>query len=160
MSDSRAFFLAWYEPGVFDVEIEPANTDGSTVVRVRGELDLVTVPALRGVLQRATSAATHVVVDLSGLTFCGLRGVVELQGAMRDAASRGVVLTLSGMSAHHRRVWALTVANMETRTHDGPRQELNGTPSGTEQIPGSPLPSNPGRPRTWPAEVVRYGSAH
>jgi len=114
MNDSGTFSLAWYEPGVFDVEIEPCDADGILVVRVRGELDQVIIPALRGVLQRAMCDAPHLVVDLSGLTFCGLSGVAELKGAISDAASRGVTLALSGMSAHLRRVWAVT----EIHTYD------------------------------------------
>jgi stage II sporulation protein AA (anti-sigma F factor antagonist) len=71
--------------------------DGVLVITPAGEIDVSTA----GVLRRATHEAVEaeprgVVVDLSGLTFCGSTGLVTLMDAREHAERRGVAFGTAG----------------------------------------------------------------
>ncbi len=60
------------------------HEDGWAVLRVSGELDLVTSPALRQSVHDVVAAGGHsVVLDLSGVVFCDSSGVGVLIAARR-----------------------------------------------------------------------------
>jgi anti-anti-sigma factor len=63
------------------------------VVRLRGEIDLVSVPALRDELLAMTGKAS-VVVDLAAVTFLDATGVGVLVGAHKRLANQGGRLVL------------------------------------------------------------------
>jgi anti-sigma B factor antagonist len=69
----------------FGLEI---SDQGSTrVVRVSGEIDILSAPDLREALLPAFDAASSVVLDLSGVSFLGSSGLAVLVEA-RDQAER------------------------------------------------------------------------
>ncbi|MFI0963993.1 STAS domain-containing protein [Streptomyces sp. NPDC021080] len=60
------------------------HEDGWAVLRVSGELDLVTSPSLRQSVHDVVAAGRHsVVLDLSGVVFCDSSGVGVLIAARR-----------------------------------------------------------------------------
>jgi anti-anti-sigma factor len=63
----------------------------ATVVRVRGEVDLATAPQLRGMLLEVLAArpATHLVIDLSAVTFLDSTGIGVLVGAHQRVTASG-----------------------------------------------------------------------
>ncbi|MDI1462680.1 STAS domain-containing protein [Catellatospora sp. KI3] len=63
--------------------------DGLAVVRVQGEIDLMTADALRDELCAAVQAAPVVMVDLSGVGFLDSTGVRSLFDAYKCAADLG-----------------------------------------------------------------------
>ena len=70
------------------------QTDGYSVVRAVGELDIAAVPQLRSAVHAARRHAANIVVDLRDVSFLdtfALRALVELQGAGSDHASFHVV---------------------------------------------------------------------
>lgn len=78
------------------------------VLHVAGEIDLLTDPTLRAaldaVLDGAVDRATrHVVVDMAGVTFCGVRGFALLADTGRVAAARGTGYAISGLAPHLQR---------------------------------------------------------
>jgi anti-sigma B factor antagonist len=95
------------EVGVFD-------ESGHRVIRVGGELDLATVPALEEELQAAIAGESpRVVVDLSGLEFIDSTGIAVLVQAMAQnngssrlrfvpSRAQGVirVLEMTGVAEH------------------------------------------------------------
>ncbi|WP_084175363.1 STAS domain-containing protein [Actinokineospora spheciospongiae] len=75
-----------------------ARTAGWTTVQVKGEVDLLTAPALRAAvsdgLTRLPSPAV-VVVDLTGVTFLGCTGIGVLVDAGLRARERGGAMVVS-----------------------------------------------------------------
>ena len=65
----------------------PPRWRDATVVRVEGDVDIATVPALRSLLARAGHEA-HVLVDLSGVTFMDCSGLSALLQARAHHAGR------------------------------------------------------------------------
>jgi anti-anti-sigma factor len=80
-----------------------ASSDGEIlVVRVSGELDMLTRPIVAATLAEAVSRAPrHLVVDLAAMTFCCARGFALLAETALAAATRDVAFVLSGLTAHH-----------------------------------------------------------
>ncbi|MQA83181.1 MAG: anti-sigma factor antagonist [Streptosporangiales bacterium] len=79
------------------------------VVRVEGEIDLLTAPKLRQTLSRAIrEQSPHIVVDLTGVLLCGSMGLTVLRTAGLRATAKGGSLTLAGPRPTVRKV--LTVS--------------------------------------------------
>ncbi len=82
--------------------------DGRPVVRVRGDVDLLTTPELAGRLWRLIADGNQLIeVDLAAATFMSCRGIAVLVAAIQLAASRGQVVRVVRPSPRARRVFAL-----------------------------------------------------
>lgn len=78
------------------------------VLRVTGEVDLFTLPDLQFALDGSLSTRpAHLVVDLTRITFCCIRGLDLLTRTGHIAAERQTGYAVSGVSPHLHRVWAL-----------------------------------------------------
>ena len=67
-----------------------------TIVRLEGELDIATVPALRVRLLGVLSPGVRLlIIDLSGVSFCDVAGLAVLIGTQRRATARGIVVRLA-----------------------------------------------------------------
>ena len=100
-----------------------SEEDGTTVVSLRGELDMATAPDVRVALEVAMEAEPlTVVIDLQGLNFADLRGVREFARASRRARIGGRRLRLRAPSAAVRKVLRLTgmeqLLAVEAEHHD------------------------------------------
>ena len=83
--------------------------EGSTRVRVRGELDLSTSPALGETLDREITDGKSVVLDLSGVTFIDAKGLGTLIGALRLCETNGGGFSVSrDLPAHVSRLFQIT----------------------------------------------------
>lgn len=94
--------------GEFSVETLPAVRGEIVVLRAAGEVDLDTQASLESALARCLDPCPrYLVVDLSAVTFCAVRGLC----LVGDAAVRATVGTtrfaVSGLSAHLDRVAAM-----------------------------------------------------
>ncbi|MEU4062039.1 STAS domain-containing protein [Streptomyces wedmorensis] len=77
------------------IEVDEDEYGSWTVLRVRGELDLVTSPRIRRSVHEAVAGGRHdLVVDLSGVRFCDSSGVGVLIAARRLLRSCGGRLRL------------------------------------------------------------------
>jgi anti-sigma B factor antagonist len=72
---------------ILEVAVEPVE-DGC-VIRVRGEVDISTVEALRGPISRARQAGANTLVDLSGVSFMDSSGLHLMLDAALDAETDG-----------------------------------------------------------------------
>lgn len=90
----------------FLVTVGPA-AEGTTVVAVSGELDLLGATKLHLPLMDAVSASP-VVLDLSGCGFCDSSGIRELVRAMRQAESSGHTFRIAGAPIEVVRVLEVT----------------------------------------------------
>ena len=66
--------------------------DGTVVVAVTGELDMLTAPELRHAVAEQISAASLVVLDLDGVRFLGTSGLAALIELREQAHRAGVEL--------------------------------------------------------------------
>jgi anti-sigma B factor antagonist len=90
----------------FDVSIE--RRSATAVVRVSGELDIATVPALTDVLRSLEQPCDRVVLDLSALTFIDSTGLTLAVTEHQRAAKDGVEFVLAGATDNVLQVFRLT----------------------------------------------------
>ena len=97
---------------VLTVEHAPPTPDGRHVVRVGGEIDMLTSPRLRAALSPVVSAAGgDVVIDLDGVTFLGSNGLGVLVELSQQAAAVGTSLRL--VCANRMAVRPLTLTGLD-----------------------------------------------
>lgn len=76
------------------------------ILRVSGEVDLSTLPVLEGALADVLRRRPRcLIVDLSKLTFCSVRGLTVLSRAGLAAVGQGVEYAVCEVSRHLNRVW-------------------------------------------------------
>jgi anti-anti-sigma factor len=69
---------------------------GVTIAELHGDLDIVTVPALRErLLGLLCAGARLLIIELSGISFCDVAGLAMLIGTQHRAAARGVTVHLA-----------------------------------------------------------------
>lgn len=73
---------SWSDPRG-DARFEVAHSEGCVVVIAAGEIDLRSAPALRAILEAATRASRHLVIDLESVTFIDSTGMGALVHARR-----------------------------------------------------------------------------
>lgn len=99
-------FLGWKPP---DLKVRTRRWGGTTLVTVRGEVDIATVPQLAGRLEQLRAAdLRELILDLDGvehLAADGLRALVRLRQRVRD---QGGSLRLVCRSPRVRRVFQVT----------------------------------------------------
>lgn len=89
--------------------VDTTRRGSRIVVRIRGEIDLLTAPHLRQTLTRVIrEQSPHLVIDLTGVGLCGSTGLTVLQAAKRWAAERGGSVALAAPRPTVRKV--LTVS--------------------------------------------------
>jgi anti-sigma B factor antagonist len=89
-----------------DTELGPAGP--ILVLRVAGEIDLLTVPVLQHALDAAVDQRPKdLVVDLAGVVFCCVRGFALLATAAATAHTNGIGFALSGVPPHVDRIATL-----------------------------------------------------
>lgn len=82
---------------------------GCTILEIHGELDLAATDYLRErMLIALRRAATHVVVDLSGVTFCDASGLAMLVHVDRRARLLGLGFSLAAPSAEMSKIMQIT----------------------------------------------------
>jgi anti-anti-sigma factor len=95
-------------PGLLEVRVSEPRP-GMLVVAPTGEVDLSTATLFRDAgLAAVAEARSRVVVDLSGLTFCGSTGLVVLMETKQQADAAGVEFRTAGMSRSVQRVLEIT----------------------------------------------------
>ncbi|HLJ99022.1 MAG TPA: STAS domain-containing protein [Streptosporangiaceae bacterium] len=69
---------------------------GCTIARLRGDLDIATVPAVRERLLGLLGPGVRLlIIDLSGVSFCGAAGLAVLIGTQRRAAARRIAVRVA-----------------------------------------------------------------
>lgn len=92
-----------------DLALSSRADDSRTVVRVSGEVDVYTAPALRRFLdEQITGGCRDLVVDLSEVTFLDSTGLGVLVGRLRQMRMQGGRLRLIGPAERVVKVFAIT----------------------------------------------------
>lgn len=95
---------------------------GTLRLVVRGEIDMVSSPAMRRVLEsrlHEVPAGGEVVVDMAGVGFLSAAGLHDLVAVARAARERGVAVRLGPVSGLVERV--LAVSRVRPEIERGPR---------------------------------------
>jgi anti-sigma B factor antagonist len=72
------------------VELIVEERNSATIVRLAGEIDLSTAAEIGTRIARSTDAATHVVLDLGGLTYLDSAGLAMVDGLARRCRGQGL----------------------------------------------------------------------
>ncbi len=86
--------------------------DGAAVVSVTGDVDLVSAPHLREVMEEALGRSSHLIVDVGGMTFIDSSGLSVLVHVHRQAADAGGSMTVRRPSPTLKRL--LSITHLET----------------------------------------------
>lgn len=84
-----------------DLHIDVESTGAYVVVRIEGEIDILTAPSLRDDLTALLGErpiGSQVVLDLSGVRFLAVAGARALAEAEREARRLGISLALGATS--------------------------------------------------------------
>ena len=86
----------------------PAPVGEILVLRVAGEVDLLTIAVLQGALTSSLARGPcHLLVDLAEMTFCSVRGLSLLVQAGRTAAGQGSGYSVTAASRQADFAWTL-----------------------------------------------------
>jgi hypothetical protein len=78
------------------------------VLRVAGEVDLLTIEVLQGALTSGLARGPcHLLVDLAEMTFCAVRGLSLLVQAGGTAAGQGTGYSVTAASRQTNRAWTV-----------------------------------------------------
>jgi anti-sigma B factor antagonist len=83
-------------------------TARAATVAVEGELDVYTAPELEELLRKLGDGVTHVLVDLTGVTFLDSAGVGLLTQNAKRLTARGGMMMLAIDTASVRKIFELT----------------------------------------------------
>jgi anti-sigma B factor antagonist len=114
------------------VQIEPVGTSAS-VISLRGELDLSTIPRVEKQLLEQLRAKAGVIVDLTGVSFIDSSGIRLLIRAFRSTDDAGTLHTVIAEGSQVERVFRLAGIDRALRLfmERAPALEaLNGAASG------------------------------
>lgn len=91
---------------MLDMRVTTFVTGEAMIVRARGAADLVTEPVLQAALDRVLQEGPDsLVLDLSEVVFCDVRGLTTLLHGYTDATRRGVAFAMAGASPLLVRMW-------------------------------------------------------
>ena len=86
--------------------IVPYDVDGTRIVRVAGEIDMLTAQQLEEALAGCNGSAVR--VDLAGVTFLDSSGIAVLLRAHERAVKRGAELKVANAASNVLRVFEVT----------------------------------------------------
>lgn len=88
--------------------IEVSDDGTATVLRISGELDAASCPAIAPILLEAVDPGTPVVVDLADLAFCDSTGVALFIATQQRAVETGATLVIRNATPRVLRLFEIT----------------------------------------------------
>ncbi len=117
------------------LDTRTAVVEGRPVVSVSGDVDLVSSPELRRVLDDALEVSPHVVVDVGDMSFIDSSGLSTLVDVQRRAREAGGGLTLRRPSRMLSRL--LHITRLETVLAVEDADDATGTPATGDSWPSA-----------------------
>jgi len=88
----------------WSLRIEAGPVGNIVVVRVAADINMLTLPLVWcAVITALDNHPADLVLDISGVGFCGVRGFALLAAMCRVTAAGGIGYTISGLGRHHER---------------------------------------------------------
>ncbi|TDD89938.1 STAS domain-containing protein [Actinomadura rubrisoli] len=116
-----------------DFDISLLRDDRCTVVRVQGDIDVVSRARFEGTLFDVVDTGGPMVVDMRQVTFCDSSGLNAIVAANRRAMERGVCIALIALPPRVQRVFRITGIDKFVPVYDTLREALGALPSTTAQ---------------------------
>jgi anti-sigma B factor antagonist len=104
---------------------EILQRQGTTVVALKGEVDLESSPAAREILLKCFESTSKVLVDLSGVTYIDSSGVASLVEALQAAKKNDSRFALASTSEPTRRVLELARLDKVFTMYDSVDEGIN-----------------------------------
>ena len=90
----RRCLYCYTEPRM-ELDVQPTQKQGATVLALRGEIDVYTAPRLRqAITDVIDSGAANVILDMEQVDFLDSTGLGVLVGALKRAKSKDGVLSI------------------------------------------------------------------
>ena len=113
-----------------DFSITSRVEGAATIIAPAGEVDLVSVHAVRDALRAAVRASRRVVIDLRAVTFMDSSGLRLLVEAQQLAEQDGFTLAVVRGPASLERLFEVTGLGDRLELHDDPARAAQGGPAG------------------------------
>ncbi|MBX6768477.1 MAG: STAS domain-containing protein [Actinomadura rubrobrunea] len=114
-----------------DFDVHLMHHDRCTLVRVRGEIDVVTRPRFEQAMFEVIDTGGPMIVDMRQVTFCDSTGLNAVVAANRRAIERGVPIALVALPPRVRRVFRITGVDEFVPTYETLREALGALSSTT-----------------------------
>ncbi|MEU8132924.1 STAS domain-containing protein [Streptodolium elevatio] len=139
-------------PPTPDLRLRAAADNGRALLHVVGEIDQESAPRLRRALETLLGdGASHVYVDLEGVTFCDSTGLHALLHARTQALAEQVELTLAPGAAVLRLLEITETAALFTLRTAEPPADHSSTPQAPAPRPSAPRAPAPQPPASRPS---------
>ena len=114
-----------------DFDISLMRDDRCAVVRVQGDIDVVSRTRFEETLFEVVDAGDPVAVDMREVTFCDSTGLNALVAANRRAGERGGHIALVALPPRVQRVFRITGIDKYIPIYDTLREAIGAFPSTT-----------------------------
>ncbi|MEU5875947.1 STAS domain-containing protein [Spirillospora sp. NPDC047279] len=122
-----------------DFDVNLMHHDRCTLLRVQGEIDVVSRPKFEAAMFDVIDTGVPLVVDMRQVTFCDSTGLNAIVAANRRAGERGTVIALIALPERVRRVFRITGIDKFVPVHATLREAVGALPSAA-----GPARSDPG----------------
>ncbi|MGH3239409.1 MAG: STAS domain-containing protein [Spirillospora sp.] len=112
-----------------DFDINLMRDDRCTLVRVQGDIDVVSRARFEEALFEVVDSGDPLVVDMREVTFCDSTGLNAIVAANRRATERGTAVALVALPPRVQRVFHITGIDKFIPVHDTLREALATLPS-------------------------------
>ncbi|HEY8481148.1 MAG TPA: STAS domain-containing protein [Spirillospora sp.] len=116
-----------------DFDINLMRDDRCTLVRVKGDIDVVSRARFEETLLEVVESGEPVVIDMREVTFCDSTGLNAIVAANRRAGERGSALALVALPPRVQRVFRITGIDKFIPIHDTLREAIASLPRTTPQ---------------------------
>ncbi|MFS2293694.1 MAG: STAS domain-containing protein [Actinomadura sp.] len=107
-----------------DFDINLMRDDRCTLVRVKGDIDVVSRTRFEETLLEVVESGDPVVIDMREVTFCDSTGLNAIVAANRRADERGIPLCLVALPPRVQRVFRITGIDKFIPIHDTLREAI------------------------------------
>jgi anti-sigma B factor antagonist len=136
---------------VFSAGLSTSECDGTVVVSLHGELDLVDAADVAAALVTAAVGKPRIIVDLAALDFIDSSGIAALAYARKHARQAGGDVLLAAPQQQVLRILAITRLVDVFRVHASVA-EAAGSAAGSQRVV---VPMQRTRKMRWPGAVAR-----
>ncbi|MDL4813303.1 STAS domain-containing protein [Actinomadura opuntiae] len=114
-----------------DFDISLMKDERCTLVRVQGDIDVVSRARFEEALFEVVDSGEPMVVDMRQVTFCDSTGLNAIVAANRRAGERGTTVSLVALPPRVQRVFRITGIDKFVPIYDTLREAIGALPSTT-----------------------------